>query len=148
RKPGGFQGSTQDTDDNNNDFRLITSDPQNLNSGPTPGSTPTPTPTPTTTPTPTPTPTPIPLVVISQIFGGGGNSGAPYKNDFIELFNRGTTTTDITAWSVQYASASATSWSTTPLCPSGTCSLAPGQYFLIQESGGANGSSLPAPDAT
>src|SRR5437588_12063002 len=77
RKPGGFQGSTQDTDDNNNDFRLITSDPQNLNSGPTPGSTPTPTPTPTTTPTPTPTPTPIPLVVISQIFGGGGNSGAP-----------------------------------------------------------------------
>src|SRR5207245_5931042 len=44
RKPGGFQGSTQDTDDNNNDFQIITSDPQNLNSGPTPGSTPTPTP--------------------------------------------------------------------------------------------------------
>src|SRR5204863_5445498 len=94
RKPGGLQGSTQDTDDNNNDFQLITSDPQNLSSGPTPGSTPTPTPTPTTTPTPsaTPTPTPNSLVVISQIFGGGGNSGAPYKNDLIELFNRGTTT--------------------------------------------------------
>ncbi len=26
-------------------------------------------------------------VVISQVYGGGGNSGATYKNDFIELFN-------------------------------------------------------------
>ena len=23
-------------------------------------------------------------VVISQVYGGGGNSGAPYKNDFVE----------------------------------------------------------------
>jgi membrane-bound inhibitor of C-type lysozyme len=30
-------------------------------------------------------------VVISQVYGGGGNSGAKYKNDFIELFNRGST---------------------------------------------------------
>ena len=29
-------------------------------------------------------------VVISQVYGGGGNSGAPLKNDYIELFNRGT----------------------------------------------------------
>ena len=28
-------------------------------------------------------------VVISQIYGGGGNAGASLKNDFIELFNRG-----------------------------------------------------------
>ena len=28
-------------------------------------------------------------VVISQVYGGGGNSGATLKNDFIELFNRG-----------------------------------------------------------
>ena len=26
-------------------------------------------------------------VVISEIYGGGGNGGAPYKNDFIELYN-------------------------------------------------------------
>ncbi len=37
-------------------------------------------------------------IVISQVYGGGGNSGATYKNDFIELFNRGTTTVDITGW--------------------------------------------------
>ncbi len=28
-------------------------------------------------------------VVISQVYGGGGNSGATLKNDFIELFNAG-----------------------------------------------------------
>ena len=26
-------------------------------------------------------------VVISQVYGGGGNGGSTYKNDFIELFN-------------------------------------------------------------
>src|SRR5205807_1545910 len=50
-----------------------------------------------------------PNLVISQVYGGGGNSGATLKNDFIELFNRGTTTVDfsITPYSVQYASANA-----------------------------------------
>lgn len=27
-----------------------------------------------------------PDVVISQVYGGGGNSGAPFTHDFIELF--------------------------------------------------------------
>ena len=31
-----------------------------------------------------------PDIVISQVYGGGGNAGAQYKNDFIELYNRGT----------------------------------------------------------
>src|SRR5204863_6052271 len=26
-------------------------------------------------------------IVISQIYGGGGNSGATFKNDFVELYN-------------------------------------------------------------
>lgn len=43
-------------------------------------------------------------VVISQVHGGGGNSGAVYKQDFIELFNKGTTAVSIAGWSVQYAS--------------------------------------------
>ncbi len=89
------------------------------------------------------------LVVISQIYGGGGNSGATYKNDFIELFNRGTTTVDLAGWSVQQSSASGTSWSVTPLCASASCLLTPGTYFLVQEfSGGPVGASLPGPDAT
>ncbi len=43
-------------------------------------------------------------VVISQVYGGGGNSGATFKNDFIELFNRGSAPVDVAGWSVQYAS--------------------------------------------
>lgn len=47
-------------------------------------------------------------VVISQVYGGGGNSGAPYTHDFIELFNRGTSSVPLTGWSVQYSSATGT----------------------------------------
>src|SRR3989454_1121524 len=84
-------------------------------------------------------------VVISQVYGGGGNSGATFKNDFIELFNRGSVAVDVTGWSVQYASAAGTSWAATPL--SGT--IQPGQYYLIQEAVGAGGTViLPAPNAT
>jgi uncharacterized repeat protein (TIGR01451 family) len=88
-----------------------------------------------------------PQLVITQIYPGGGNSGATYTNDFIEIFNRGTTTVDfaLTNYSVQYESAAGASWSKTDIT-SGT--LAPGQYFLIREAGGANGAALPAPDAT
>jgi predicted extracellular nuclease len=118
---------------------------------PSPTGTPTPTPTPIASPSPSPTATPSPSptttsgVVISQVFGGGGNSGAPFRNDFIELFNAGTTAVNLAGWSVQYASASASTWSVTNL---GAVSLMPGQYYLVQEaSGGANGVALPSPDA-
>jgi uncharacterized protein (TIGR03437 family) len=116
------------------------------------GATPTPTPTPSPSPSPSPSPTPTPTpdtslhIVISQVFGGGGNSGAPFRNDFIEIFNAGKSSVNLGGWSVQYASATASTWSVTPLT---SFTLNPGQYYLIQESsGGSNGASLPAPDAT
>ena len=84
-------------------------------------------------------------IVISQVYGGGGNSGATLKNDFIEIFNRGNTAQNLAGWSVQYGSSGGTTWTPTNL--SGT--LQPGQYYLIQESAGAGGTvSLPTPDAT
>ncbi len=84
-------------------------------------------------------------VVISQIYGGGGNSGATLKNDFIELFNRGTAPASVEGWSVQYASATGETWQVTPL----TGSIAPGGYYLVQESAGAGGTTaLPAADAS
>ncbi|MFC7639870.1 ExeM/NucH family extracellular endonuclease [Streptosporangium lutulentum] len=46
-------------------------------------------------------------VVISQVYGGGGNSGAPLANDFVELFNRGAAPVALDGWSVQYGSAAA-----------------------------------------
>ncbi len=86
-----------------------------------------------------------PNVVISQAYGGGGNSGATYKNDFIEIFNRGSASVDLTNYSVQYASSAGTTWQVTKL--SGT--IQPGQYYMVQEAPGAGGTtSLPTPDAT
>jgi uncharacterized protein (TIGR03437 family) len=88
-------------------------------------------------------------LVISQLYAGGGNAGGQYTNDFVEIFNRGTTTINfaVTPYSVQYAGATATFGSNKVDLSSGT--IAPGQYFLVQlSSGGANGVALPAPDAT
>ncbi|HEX5884610.1 MAG TPA: lamin tail domain-containing protein [Pyrinomonadaceae bacterium] len=111
----------------------------------TPTPAPSPSPSPASTPTPSPSPDSSPEIVISQIFGGGGNSGAPFRNDFIEIFNNGNSAVNLAGWSLQYASATASTWSVTPVTP---VLLLPGQYYLIQESsGGSNGISLPAPDA-
>jgi hypothetical protein len=91
-----------------------------------------------------------PAIVVSQVYGGGGNVGAIFRNDFIELFNYSNATVDVSNWSAQYASASGTSWQVTNLCPSGnTCTIAPGHYYLIQEAQGAGGTTnLPPPDAS
>ena len=82
-------------------------------------------------------------IVLSQVYGGGGNSGATLKNDFIELFNRGSASVDVTGWSIQYTSAAGTTWQKTDL--SGT--IGPGQYYLVQEAQGSGGTiNLPPPD--
>ena len=84
-------------------------------------------------------------VVISQIYGGGGNSGATLRNDFVELFNRGSVPANIAGWSVQYASASGSNWDRAVL----SGAVQPGQYYLVQLAQGTGGSAgLPAPDAT
>jgi predicted extracellular nuclease len=84
-------------------------------------------------------------VVISQVYGGGGNAGALYRHDFIELFNRGAAPVSLSGWSVQYASPASSSWSATPL-PATV--LQPGQYLLVQASAGAGGLlALPTPEA-
>ena len=85
-------------------------------------------------------------VVISQVYGGGGNSGATLRNDFIELFNRGNVAVNLSGWSVQYASSTGTSWQRTNLT---SVMLQPGQYYLIQQAQGTGGTvNLPTPDAT
>ena len=83
-------------------------------------------------------------VVISQVYGGGGNSGATIKNDYIELFNNGASAETIGGWTVQYASATGATWQTT-LIPAGT-SLPAGRYFLIRQAQGAAGTVDITPD--
>jgi lamin tail-like protein/type IX secretion system substrate protein/Big-like domain-containing protein len=84
-------------------------------------------------------------IVINQVYGGGGNSGSVYKNDFIELYNNDNVPVALTGWSVQYASAAGTTWNVTTL--SGT--IPAHGFFLIQESAGTGGTTnLPTPDVT
>jgi predicted extracellular nuclease len=87
-------------------------------------------------------------VVISQVYGGGGNSGAPLTNDYVELFNRSAATVSLDGWSVQYASATGTGpFSSNKVDLAG--SLAPGQYHLVQLAAGTTPSgALPTPDTT
>jgi uncharacterized protein len=87
-------------------------------------------------------------VVISQVYGGGGNTGALYRSDFIELFNRGNTNVSLAGWSVQYTSSTGSgTWTKTDLT-SGI--IAPGQYLLIKQADGTGTTlpALPTPDFT
>jgi len=85
-------------------------------------------------------------VVISEVYGGGGNSGSTWKNDFIELYNPTSAPVNITGWSVQYASATGVFSSGALTVLSGT--IAPKGFYLVQEAQGAGGTqSLPTPDA-
>ncbi|HEV2765269.1 MAG TPA: lamin tail domain-containing protein, partial [Pyrinomonadaceae bacterium] len=88
-------------------------------------------------------------VVISQVYGGAGCGTAgcsTYKNDYIELFNRGASAVSLNGWSVQYAAQTGTSWQVTNLT---NVTLQPGQYYLVQQAGNANGvNNNPTADAT
>jgi endonuclease G, mitochondrial len=83
-------------------------------------------------------------IVISQLYGGGGNTGAVFQNDFVELFNRGSSPVNLNGWSTQYASSGGTEFLVTPLS---NVTLQPGQYYLVQyASNGAIGTTLPTVD--
>lgn len=117
-----FDGNGRDTENNSADFVVTSPNPQN---------------------SAVIEPTGANHVVISEIYGGGGNSGSVYKNDFIELYNPTTTAVDLSTWSVQYASATGTSWQVTAL----SGSIAPKSFYLIQQAVGAGGTTnLPTPD--
>jgi predicted extracellular nuclease len=85
-------------------------------------------------------------VVISEVYGGGGNSGATLKNDFVELYNRSDAAVDVTGWVVQYYSSAGT------VPASGAATLAgsvPAHHsYLVQMATGTGGTTdLPTPDA-
>ena len=84
-------------------------------------------------------------VVISQVYGGGNQAGATFRNDYVELFNRTNAPIDISGYSVQYASQSGNQWQKLDLV--GT--IPARGYYLIQFAGGTtNGQALPTPEVT
>ncbi|HYE13182.1 MAG TPA: DNA/RNA non-specific endonuclease, partial [Pyrinomonadaceae bacterium] len=86
-------------------------------------------------------------IVISQVYGGGGNSGATYRNDYVELYNPGTTSFDVTGWSLQYAAFDGSGWESNKAYLGGV--IAPGEYYLVRlASGGATGAALQPANVT
>ncbi|HRW19836.1 MAG TPA: lamin tail domain-containing protein, partial [Dermatophilaceae bacterium] len=88
-------------------------------------------------------------VVVAEVYGGGGNAGAPLLSDYVELFNRGSSSVDLTGWQLRYWSASGTTPTTTTI---GGGTIAAGGRFLVKQASGANAAGtaapLPTPDAT
>jgi MYXO-CTERM domain-containing protein len=85
-------------------------------------------------------------LVISQVYGAGGNKGATLANDYVEIFNRGTADVSISGWSLQYATAS--SGKVTTPSPLKNATIKAGEYYLVQMGAapGANGTALPTAD--
>ncbi|WP_232792667.1 endonuclease/exonuclease/phosphatase family protein [Actinacidiphila yeochonensis] len=86
--------------------------------------------------------------VIAEVYGGGGNSGATYTNDFVELGNAGGGQVDLSNYSVQYlpgAPTASSKWQVTPL----TGTLAGSGRYLVGEAAGTGGTTaLPSPDTS
>ncbi|MBK8557605.1 MAG: lamin tail domain-containing protein [Lewinellaceae bacterium] len=82
-------------------------------------------------------------VLLYEIYGAGGNSGAIYDKDYVVLYNYGASNVDISSWSIQYASSSGSSWNKGNI-PSGTF-IVPGvpTVICVASSAGTNGASTP-----
>ena len=89
-----------------------------------------------------PAPVPPGEILISQVYGAGGNSGATYNQDYVELYNPGAVDKDLSGWSIQYASNTGTTWSVQSL----TGTIKAGKYFLVSLASGSIGSGLPTAD--
>ena len=86
-------------------------------------------------------------VVISQIYGGGGNTGATYDEDFVELHNVTSSAVAISGWTVQYEAGAGSTWMVTNL-PAGASIPAGGYYLVGMFLEAGVGAALPTPDAT
>lgn len=82
-------------------------------------------------------------VVINEVYGGGGNSGATYTHDFVELYNPTDAPIALDGLGLEYRSATGGSGGVTAL----TGSIPARGYFLVQQAKGAGGTTaLPTPD--
>lgn len=87
-------------------------------------------------------------VVIYEIYGGGGNSGAVYTNDYIVLYNPTGEAVSLEGFSVQYASSGTAGAFNGSNITALSGSIGAGKYYLIQEAAGSNTvKELPSPDA-
>ena len=90
-------------------------------------------------------------VVINEVYGGGGNTGATLTHDFIELYNAGSTPISLSGLYLWYGSATGAlggqDGALVQALPDFT--LEPGKFYLIQQAKGNGGTvALPTPDFT
>ncbi|SCE42072.1 hypothetical protein GA0115261_105221, partial [Streptomyces sp. OspMP-M43] len=91
---------------------------------------------------------PSATAVISEVYGGGGNSGATLTRDFVELANAGSAPFEVGGLSVQYLPGSPSAgsqWQVSEL----SGSIAPRGRYLVAQAAGTGGTvALPTADAT
>ena len=80
-------------------------------------------------------------LVISEVYGAGGNTGAAWKTDYVELYNPTGASIDVSNMSVQYRSKTGISDPTGVITLKG--SVPAGGYYLVGGASGANGAALP-----
>ena len=92
----------------------------------------------------------IPKVVISQIYPGGGLSGATHNTKFVELLNIDEDAVDISGWSIQYGVAGQNVVKSSCVLPKDekTTNLPKGGYYLVALKSGSTGAAIPEADAT
>ena len=82
-------------------------------------------------------------VVISQIYASGGRWWSDYSNDFVELYNSGSTPVSLTGWSLQFAGGAGKKWTVLPL----KGSIPAQSFYLVALAGGEYDYDLPTADA-
>lgn len=84
-------------------------------------------------------------IVINEVYGGGGDTGAPFNQDFVELFNNGAAAVDVSGFSLYYRVDDSPLFVIGTL-PGGTA-IQPGSHFLVSTGPvGATGAALPVAD--
>ena len=82
-------------------------------------------------------------VVINEVYGGGGNKGATYTHDFVELYNPTDQEIDLEGWTVDQCAKGGSCHGKATL----TGKIPAGGYFLIQGAQGSGGTkALPSPN--
>jgi hypothetical protein len=94
-----------------------------------------------------------PNIRISQVYTRGGEAGAAFQNDFVELFNRGQTDVDVSGWSLNIANFAGTppniqiAMTNIRFFSSPSLIMSPGGHLLIKFGGsGSNGEPITTAD--
>jgi uncharacterized protein len=85
-------------------------------------------------------------VVINEVYTEGGLTGAAYKNDFVELYNRTASACNLTNYSIQVAAGNANNFPNVFAFPANSIIPASGYYLIQFGSSGAIGATLPSAD--